>query len=537
MTALPRRIDSYELVSVIGQGGMAVVYRARQLGLERDVAVKEMRRSDDTPAESVERFLRETRIAGSLAHPNIVITFDAFQHGETPFIVMEYLPRGSLRPVVPRLSDIQAFGVLRDLLTGLEYAHSSGVIHRDLKPENLLVSREGTIKIADFGISKSYTQANPNFRKAMGSASGPECDLYTTGVIAYEMFVGAVPFGGAEDTPYAIVQMHVNAPVPRPSERRPGIDTRLEAWIVQMLEKDPERRPGSAREALRGLEAVAAAVGGEGWHKGAALAPLYSGPAGNDLANQGVPGYEPVRPTAELKPVSQDAPQKPENPDPPGSGQTLTLPPRRPVELPASGTTFKSYQFPDQAQSGPDRRRRRGAAIAAAVAVLAIALVAGYLLIGTGGSSSDDGALKNYMERVQPIVLDVIRDRSKVENAVIAVRNDPAGRAKAASQLADANAEREALIGRLAGLGAAPGAAGPLADDLTQILRLQIRTARAWRQWMLHEPFVFYKDDPATQTNTTTLQEQQLPHKQAFTSLYKKLMEDAGLQPSDTNTI
>jgi serine/threonine protein kinase len=140
--AARRQVHRYELAGEIGRGGMAVVHRARQCELDRLVALKELsffRASDTT---SRERFLRESRLAGSLAHPNIVTVFDFFEADGTPFIAMEYLTRGSLRPYVGLLGLAQLGAVLGDVLAGLAHAHVRGIVHRDLKPENLLVTDE-----------------------------------------------------------------------------------------------------------------------------------------------------------------------------------------------------------------------------------------------------------------------------------------------------------------------------------------------------------------------------------------------------------
>ena len=159
------RIGAYEVVRLIARGGMATVYEARQPALDRAVALKRLDLRTDDPTLA-ERFVRESRIAASFDHPNIVTVYDFFECEAVPYIAMEYLPRGSLRPFVGRLSQPQAFGVIEGVLAGLGHAERRGIAHRDLKPENVLVTSGGGVKIADFGIAKAYTSATGNFTAA-----------------------------------------------------------------------------------------------------------------------------------------------------------------------------------------------------------------------------------------------------------------------------------------------------------------------------------------------------------------------------------
>ena len=200
---------------------MASVYLARQRDLERFVALKELRSLRTSDPTVARRFLREARVAGSLTHPSIVTVHDYFEHDGVPYIAMEYLARGSLRAFMRRLTLARIGGVLESVLAGLAHAERSGVVHRDIKPENLLVTDEGGVKIADFGIAKAtnvvdggalvtkagLTVGTPNYiapEQAMARALGPWTDLYSLGVATFEMLVGRTPF--AETTePMAVV--------------------------------------------------------------------------------------------------------------------------------------------------------------------------------------------------------------------------------------------------------------------------------------------------------------------------------------------
>src|SRR4051812_25898750 len=168
-----RELGRYEILDRIGSGGMAVVHLARQLDLDRMVALKELSQFHAEDRNWASRFLRESRLAGSLTHANIVTVYDYFQIGETPYIAMEYLERGSLRPYVASLELPQVGGVLRDVLAGLQHAQRRDIVHRDLKPENLLVTAEGQIKIADFGIAKATSHLSvASFNTEAGVAVG-----------------------------------------------------------------------------------------------------------------------------------------------------------------------------------------------------------------------------------------------------------------------------------------------------------------------------------------------------------------------------
>jgi serine/threonine protein kinase len=260
-------LDRYEIVREIGRGANAVVYLARHLALDKLVALKELVRIEVGDETAATRFLREAQLAASLTHPNIVTVYDYFEHDGTPYIAMEHLERGSLRPFVGRLTLAEIFNVLEGLLAALACAERHGVVHRDLKPENLMLTDDGEIKIADFGIAKA-TAATTNLTRtglvvgapaymapeqASGKETGSAADLYSAGIIAYELVTGTVPYSGAD--PVSILWRHVHEPLPALSLRKPDVDSRLARWIERLLEKDPSRRP-AAREALDELRAI-----------------------------------------------------------------------------------------------------------------------------------------------------------------------------------------------------------------------------------------------------------------------------------------
>ena len=295
-----RIVGRYELLEPIGHGGMAVVYLARQTDLDRQVALKELRmfQAPDDPSLA-ERFLREARVAGSLSHPNIVTVHEYFKHEGTPYIAMEYLQRGSLRPWVGRMTVAQIAGVLEGLLAALDQAERYHIVHRDLKPENILVTDQGQVKVADFGIAKARTMntnamltaagttvGTPTYmapEQAMAQELGPYTDLYSVGVMAYELFVGKVPFHDS-DTPVAIIMRHVNEEIPPARTVNPSLDPALSDWIDRLLVKDPTRRTQTAEEAWEQLEEVVLAlVGSPRWRRGARLVETLEQPAARPL--------------------------------------------------------------------------------------------------------------------------------------------------------------------------------------------------------------------------------------------------------------
>ena len=288
-----RRVGRYEIGPEVGRGGMAAVYVARQIDLDRVVALKELRVFQAAEAAFAQRFLREARLAGSFSHPNIVTVHDYFEADGLPYIAMEYLPRGSLRRHVRRVSPAQAGAVLEGVLAGLAHAEQRQVVHRDIKPENLLVTAEGGVKIADFGIAKATlavdggpmltstgtTVGTPNYiapEQAMARELGPWTDLYSLGLTAFELFAGRAPFADTQE-PMAIVLRQVNEPVPRLRDVAPYVPAWLSDWVGWLAAKNPAERPQSAVQAWESLEEMLIAELGPRWRHGAQLLELDGG--------------------------------------------------------------------------------------------------------------------------------------------------------------------------------------------------------------------------------------------------------------------
>jgi hypothetical protein len=266
---------------------MATVYLARQETLDRDVALKELSTFHASEPDMAARFLRESQLAGSLNHPNIVTVHEYFEHGGVPYIAMEYLERGSLRPYVGHLSFAQLVGVMEGVLAGLAHAETVGIVHRDMKPENLMATADGRVKIADFGIAKATQSAGagafltatgttvgtPSYmapEQAMGQDVGIWTDLYSVGVMAWEHLVGRVPFHDS-DAPMVILMRHVNEQIAPPDTVNPQVDPDVSAWVSRLLIKDPVERTRSPAGAWEELEEIVIRMLGPRWRREARL--------------------------------------------------------------------------------------------------------------------------------------------------------------------------------------------------------------------------------------------------------------------------
>ena len=240
---------SLEIVEMIGQGGMGVVYKAVQKSLGRTVALKVLSPQLSTDPEFVERFTREAKALAQLNHPNIVAIYDSGIHDKVPYLVMEFVEGKSLRQLLAakELTAPQALELVPQICDALYYAHAKGVVHRDIKPENILLDAAGRVKIADYGLAKIASLDQPRITKsnvAMGTPHymAPEqiertgevdhrADIYSLGVVIYEMLTGELPLGRF-----------------KPPSERAEIDRRLDRVVLKSLEKEPADRYQSANE-------------------------------------------------------------------------------------------------------------------------------------------------------------------------------------------------------------------------------------------------------------------------------------------------
>jgi serine/threonine-protein kinase len=258
----------YELEDVVGSGGMSTVWRARDVLLERKVALKILHARYGEDDEYVERFLREARAVAQMSHPNIVTVIDRGEDRERQFIVFEYVEGQNLKQLLEKRGPLpidEVVNLALEIARGLAFAHERGIVHRDVKPQNVLLNGDGRAKVTDFGIARSLdvergvtqtgtVMGTSNYiapEQASGERVGTESDVYSLGCLLFELLTGDVPFPG--DNFVAVALQHLNEPPPSVLERRPDAPPRL-AWLVdRALAKDPEQRP-SMEEVVAELE-------------------------------------------------------------------------------------------------------------------------------------------------------------------------------------------------------------------------------------------------------------------------------------------
>jgi serine/threonine protein kinase len=412
-------VGRYEILRELGRGGMATVYLAQQVDLGRLVALKELGVLRATDGSLARRFLREARMAGALSHPNIVTVHDYFDHGGTPFIAMEYVDGGSLRSHVEAGRSLaQVGGVLEGLLAGLAHAERHSIVHRDLKPENVLVTSDGRVKIADFGIAKASdqllttasltaagtTMGTPAYmapEQAMGQAVTPRTDLYAVGVIAFELLVGRTPFADTE-TAMAVLMRQVNDTIPPVRSLRPEIDPRVSDWIDGLLAKDPAERTASAEVARDDLDEVLLDLLGPRWHRDSRLPVVAEAAAAAELASPlgrrselGTPRQDPLARRSQFStPATRADPiaTPPTRRAPPPAGllaDDRTLPPRASA---AMGAAAAGAAGAGAASARPPRAGRRWPRAATALfALVAVGAALAALAVhgGSGGAGTE----------------------------------------------------------------------------------------------------------------------------------------------------
>ncbi len=262
--------NRYEIVDTIGKGGMAIVYKAKCTVLNRYVALKVLRPEFREDKDFISRFKVEAQSAGSLSHPNVVSIYDVGQEGELDYIVMEYVEGVTLKQYIDAKGIIpwrEAVDYAAQICAGLDHAHKKGIIHKDIKPHNIIITREGTVKITDFGIAKVMSSSTISTGNAtMGSVHyfSPEqarggymdhkTDIYSLGVVLYEMVTGKLPFEG--DTAIAIAMQHIEKEMVAPCMLNPEIPQSLENVIRRAMCKEQTLRYDSVTQMLVDLKKV-----------------------------------------------------------------------------------------------------------------------------------------------------------------------------------------------------------------------------------------------------------------------------------------
>ncbi len=264
-------LGGYRIISQIGKGGMATVYKAYQPSMERYVALKVLPQYHAQDPQFTQRFIQEARIIASLEHRNILPVYDFGEENGVTYMVMRYLETGTLqdilalgKPTLPETVD-----VITQICAALDYAHRRGVVHRDVKPANVMVDEEGTVYLTDFGLAKvlenspqltasGAVMGTPLYmspEQSRGIAVDGRSDIYAVGVVLYEMVTGRPPFQA--ETPLAVVLAHIHDPLPLPQEINPDVPDEIQRVILKALAKDPDDRYQTAHELAEALSEAA----------------------------------------------------------------------------------------------------------------------------------------------------------------------------------------------------------------------------------------------------------------------------------------
>ncbi|GGS87398.1 Stk1 family PASTA domain-containing Ser/Thr kinase [Streptomyces chromofuscus] len=406
----PRRLGGrYELGPVLGRGGMAEVYHAHDTRLGRQVAVKTLRADLARDPSFQARFRREAQSAASLNHPAIVAVYDTGEDYidgvSIPYIVMEYVDGSTLRELLHsgrKLLPERAMEMTIGILQGLEYAHRSGIVHRDIKPANVMLTRNGQVKVMDFGIARAMGDAGMTMtqtaavigtaqylspEQAKGEQVDARSDLYSTGCLLYELLTVRPPFVG--DSPVAVAYQHVREEAQPPSVFDPEITPEMDAIVLRALVKDPNYRYQSADEMRADIEAC---LDGQPVAATAAMGAVGYG------------GYPDEQPTTALRSDGHGH-----------AGATTLLPPANPDD--------GGFGYDDR----PDRRRQKKSntstilLVVAAVLVLFGAILIGRYAFGGDGVSNDKVPVPNFVGLSQ----EDAQKQAENSDLVLEVENKP----------------------------------------------------------------------------------------------------------------
>ncbi len=416
----------YRILGRIARGGMASVYEATDVRLDRTVAVKVMHAGLGDDGEFADRFVREARAAARLSHPNVVAVYDQGEEDGTVYLAMELVPGHTLRDVIRKESPMapaKALALLDPVLSALAAAHRAGLIHRDVKPENVLIATEpgsgaSRIKVADFGLAKAVsadTQHTATSGVLIGTVSylapelvvdgraDPRADVYAAGVVLYELLTGSKPHEG--ESPIQVAYKHVHEDVPPPSRSVPGIPAYVDALVARATARQRELRPADAGVLLHQVHRVSHALADgvrDDPELTADLAPLLlrAGDTDGDTDGDAVTGVveRPGRHDTEPDPFDEAelagllAPARPSAPGPDGGEERTSLIPRSHAAPPAPPAP--AARRPAATGGSPGRpRRRRGPLLLVLLLVLALAAGAGAWWFGWARYTSTPGVI------------------------------------------------------------------------------------------------------------------------------------------------
>lgn len=390
----------YELLEVIGTGGMAVVYKARCHRLNRLVAVKVLKDEFSADEDFLRRFRAEGEAVAMLSHPNIVQVFDVSASEDANYIVMELIDGISLKQymeVKGILNWKETLHFATQIAKGLEHAHSRGIVHRDIKPHNVMVLKDGSVKVMDFGIARVMSKSNTLTKEALGSVHyiSPEqakggytdsrSDIYSLSVVMYEMMTGRPPFDG--ESPVAVAIQHINGGAPKPSSLNPNIPVGLEQIILKGMALDPKDRYASATEMIQDMEE---------FRKNPAIDFQYpaTSPAEHPIAIRGIPQTYP-KTTAEKVAASRTAQPRPATgriPQQPGQ-QPVRRPPqaeqgtrRQPVSQNTEAMRRAAMQRKKEEQRKREERNRIATIAVIVCSVVAIVAIGAFLIAVFNGA-------------------------------------------------------------------------------------------------------------------------------------------------------
>jgi serine/threonine protein kinase len=264
-----QKLSHYQFTERISEGGMGTVYKAEDFALKRTVAIKMIKPSHQDPQIASKRFLREAQAISQIDHPNVVTVHEIIQKGDANFLIMQYIHGESLRERLrrQRMDPSSAFRVASDVAAGLDAAHQIGVVHRDIKPENIMIDQSGRSKVLDFGVARLVDRSTLTRKGRIvgtlpymapenikGNPVDARSDVYSLGVVLYEMLSGQVPLDDKEEAAFFFKIINVD---PEPvSTRVPGLSLDVDPILVKALAKDPARRYQTAAEMRLDLEAT-----------------------------------------------------------------------------------------------------------------------------------------------------------------------------------------------------------------------------------------------------------------------------------------
>jgi serine/threonine protein kinase/uncharacterized protein YraI len=381
------RLGPYTLLEELGRGGMATVYRAHQASVDRDVAVKVIHRAITFDPVAVQRFTSEARMIARLEHPHILPVYDFAGDHDPPYIVMRYLPTGTLKEIMERthLPIGEALHIFRQIGSALDYAHRQGVVHRDVKPSNVMIDEDANVFISDFGIARlveggdgltgtGIAIGTPGYmapEQGMGREIDGRADIYSLGVMLYEIITGQPPY--TAPTPMAVVLKHINDPIPQVRMANPELPDAIQPIVEKALAKKPEERYQTATDMMAD----------------------FSGAVGPDVQTRPVELRRAAGETiSEMRRARAEAMEKPTASAAPEMGHVTPTPHSSPgpmADAPTITPSSGQMAHPQARQGGG----RMTLIVAGIVGLLLVgAIIGGIVLLGGGDDGSDGGGDK-----------------------------------------------------------------------------------------------------------------------------------------------